>query len=83
LTLHLTHQRQSPLILEQVPITGESVLLSIFIIVHLLVYVDQVKYLDILLLSARVFKCSFDQLKMKFTYVIMPHHKACNADSEL
>jgi len=31
-----------------------------------LVYVDQVKYLGILLLSARVFKCSFDQLKMKF-----------------
>ena len=47
-------------------------------------YVDQVKYLSILLLSARVFKCSFDQLKMKFYQCFNAiYHKACNADNEL
>ena len=61
---------------------GESALL-LCIFVHLS-RVDQVKYLGMLLLSAHVFKCSFDQLKMKFYQCFNAiYHKACNANSEL
>ena len=49
-----------------------------------LVYVDQVKYLGILLLAACGFKCSFDRLKMKFNHCFNAiYHKSCNANSEL
>jgi len=37
-----------------------------------LTYVNQTKYLGIMLCSARVFKCSFDHVKLKFTAVSMP-----------
>ena len=49
-----------------------------------LVYVDQMKYLVIMLTSARSFRCSFNHVKMKFycgfNAVI---HQARNASSEL